>query len=129
MPSQTSVYGHTWIWIFVTFLQRLEDCQFPNYWVDFISCCKRKINQFGEENYYITMHLESQLTQFPPNSHSKAMNVTTGRVVNNMTKGSDILMPFIKCKLIHIFTQSKNIENLKWVYCIAYKVRNINHNS
>ena len=41
---------------------------------------KRKINQFGEENYYITMHLESQLTQFPPNSHSKAMNVTTGRM-------------------------------------------------
>ena len=33
------------------------------------------------------------------------------QVVNNMTKGSYILMPYIKCKLIHVFTQSYDLEN------------------
>ena len=43
-------------------------------------------------------------TQFP----FKSNECYYRQVVNNMTKGSYILMPYIKCKLIHIFTQSKN---------------------
>ena len=43
-------------------------------------------------------------TQFP----FKSNECYYRQVVNNMTKGSYILMPYIKSKLIHIFTQSKN---------------------
>ena len=45
-------------------------------------------------------------TQFP----FKSNECYYRQVVNNMTKGSYILMPYIKCKLIHVFIQSKKYD-------------------